>query len=205
MRSFRVKRYGKASSRSLIFPAIPKRNGPMRGAIVTAKTIRTKSLLRCLKSPLSNRRKLPLKWRLWQRVGNEMKNDQNNGVTILPAQDALALLRHRKERVSTIMLDPWYNRGVGGVRGDYDAWLQVVGLAARHADHIFVWGFPELVCPLLNRLPKGFSLLAWLTWLYKTAPSAMITWLAFSAMHLPPLDRARGKNIPGTLSQRGAN
>lgn len=134
-----------------------------------------------------------------------MKNDQNNGVTILPAQDALALLRHRKERVSTIMLDPWYNRGVGGVRGDYDAWLQeLVGLAARHADHIFVWGFPELVCPLLNRLPKGFSLLAWLNVVLQELPISD-TWLAFSAMHLPPLDRARGKNIPGTLSQRGAN
>jgi DNA modification methylase len=106
-----------------------------------------------------------------------MKNESNNGVSILPAQDAFSLLRQQKEHVSAVMLDPWYNRGVGGVRADYTAWLQeLVGLAARHADHVFVWGFPEIVYPVLDRLPKGFSLLAWLTWYYKNCPSVIRGW-----------------------------
>ena len=106
-----------------------------------------------------------------------MKNELSRDISILLAQDALSLLRHWKEHVSTIILDPWYNRGVGGVRSDYANWLQeLVGLAARHADHIFVWGFPELVYPVLDRLPSGFSLLAWLTWYYKNCPSVIRGW-----------------------------
>ncbi|HWM24761.1 MAG TPA: site-specific DNA-methyltransferase [Chthoniobacterales bacterium] len=106
-----------------------------------------------------------------------MKTALNNGVTILPSQDVLTLLRHQTKRVSVIMLDPWYNRGVGGVRSDYATWLQeLVALAAQHTDHIFLWGFPELVYPVLDRLPKNFSLLAWLTWYYKNCPSVIRGW-----------------------------
>jgi DNA modification methylase len=120
-----------------------------------------------------------------------MRNELDSGISILPAQDALTLLRHQKEHVSTIMLDPWYNRGVGGVRADYAAWLQeLVGLAARHADHVFVWGFPEIVYPVLDRLPKGFSLLAWLTWYYKNCPSVIRGWRSAQStcLHLISVD-----------------
>jgi DNA modification methylase len=120
-----------------------------------------------------------------------MKNELNSGISILPAQDAFTLLRRQKEHVSTIMLDPWYNRGVGGVRADYAAWLQeLVGLAARNADHIFVWGFPEIVYPVLDRLPKGFSLLAWLTWYYKNCPSVIRGWRSAQStcLHLVSAD-----------------
>jgi site-specific DNA-methyltransferase (adenine-specific) len=106
-----------------------------------------------------------------------MKNNLNGGIEILPAQDALDLLRHQKDHVSAVMLDPWYNRGVGGVRVDYAQWLQeLVKLAARHTDHIFVWGFPEIVYPVLDHLPEGFTLLAWLTWYYKNCPSVIRGW-----------------------------
>ena len=45
-------------------------------------------------------------------------------------------------RVNATVLDPWYNKGVGGVRVDYDAWLsEVIHAASKVADHIFVWGF----------------------------------------------------------------
>jgi site-specific DNA-methyltransferase (adenine-specific) len=106
-----------------------------------------------------------------------MKDKPDSGINILPAQDAFTLLRNQKEHVNTIILDPWYNRGIGGVRDDYASWLQeLVALAAKHADHIFVWGFPEIVYQVLDRLPKGFSLLAWLTWYYKNCPSVIRGW-----------------------------
>ncbi|MGA2660376.1 MAG: site-specific DNA-methyltransferase [Verrucomicrobiota bacterium] len=106
-----------------------------------------------------------------------MKSQPTTSTSILPAQDVMTLLRNHKERVNAIILDPWYNRGVGGVKRGYVEWLQtLVGLAAKHADHVFVWGFPEIVYPVLDRLPNGFRLLAWLTWYYKNCPSVIQGW-----------------------------
>jgi site-specific DNA-methyltransferase (adenine-specific) len=34
----------------------------------------------------------------------------------------------------------------------------------------------EIIYPLLDRLPKGFKLLAWLTWYYKNCPSVIQGW-----------------------------
>jgi len=106
-----------------------------------------------------------------------MKDPPMSKISILPAQDVMALLRDQEEHVEAIILDPWYNRGIGGVRKDYVEWLQrLVGLAAKRADHIFVWGFPEIVYPVLDHLPNGFRLLAWLTWYYKNCPSVIQGW-----------------------------
>jgi len=80
------------------------------------------------------------------------------------------------ERRSTV-LDPWYNKGVGGVRDGYEAWLsQVVHTAAGISQHVFVWGFPEIIHCVLDDLPKGFELVAWLTWYYKNCPSVIRGW-----------------------------
>ncbi len=79
--------------------------------------------------------------------------------------------------VTTTILDPWYNKGVGGQREDYDDWLNIViGEAAKVSQHIFVWGFPEIVANQVSRLPKGFKLTAWLTWYYKNCPSVIRGW-----------------------------
>ena len=56
-----------------------------------------------------------------------------------------------KEPVTTTILDPWYNRGVGGVREDYIPWLQqVIGASFEISQHVFVWGFPEIVGHVLD-------------------------------------------------------
>ena len=47
----------------------------------------------------------------------------SEGVIILPPQDVMVTLQSIKEPVTTTILDPWYNKGVGGVRGDYKEWL----------------------------------------------------------------------------------
>ena len=97
-------------------------------------------------------------------------------VDILPAADVLDTLVATVP-VSAVVLDPWYNKGIGGCRADYDEWLaDVVRAACRVSDHVFVWGFPEILAHQLASIPPGFSLLAWLTWYYKNCPSVIRGW-----------------------------
>ena len=89
----------------------------------------------------------------------------------------LQLLVSSSVNVTTTILDPWYNKGVGGYREDYDEWLnEVIGLAAKVSEHIFVWGFPEIVAHQVGRIPPKFKLTAWLTWYYKNCPSVIRGW-----------------------------
>ena len=103
-------------------------------------------------------------------TGVPLDDEQKKLVSILPPQDVVQTLRNWRDRVNVVMLDPWYNKGVGGVRDDYDDWLcSVVESAGRISEHVYVWGFPEIIWRLLNRLPGDLTLVAWLTWYYRTA------------------------------------
>jgi site-specific DNA-methyltransferase (adenine-specific) len=98
-------------------------------------------------------------------------------VVILPPQDVMLALQSIREPVTTTILDPWYNKGVGGVREDYQEWLvSVLTATSRISGHIFLWGFPEIVYNVLDHLPDGFQLVAWLTWYYKNCPSVIRGW-----------------------------
>jgi len=104
---------------------------------------------------------------------------REEAIRFLPAQDALATLRQQTNPVTATMLDPWYNRGVGGVIADseYDEWLTLVLTeAGRISDHVFLWGFPEIVCRMLPRAPKELKFVAWLTWYFKNCPSVIRGW-----------------------------
>jgi site-specific DNA-methyltransferase (adenine-specific) len=86
-----------------------------------------------------------------------------------------------------VMLDPWYNKGVGGLRDDYDDY--VVGLlaaAGRIAPHVYVWGFPEIVAGFVGQVPGPLTLEAWLTWYYKNNPSVIRGWRSaqMTCLHL---------------------
>lgn len=106
----------------------------------------------------------------------KLKYDKN-GIKVLKAQDVTKTLSQISTPVATTILDPWYNKGIGGVVKDYDEWLQsLVEMAARFSDHIFVWGFPEIVHNVLNKLPEGIQLVTWLTWYYKNCPSVIRGW-----------------------------
>lgn len=100
-----------------------------------------------------------------------------DGITILPPQDVMETLESIREPVTTTVLDPWYNKGVGGEREDYYEWLfTLVEATAKVSDHIFLWGFPEIVYKVLDHLPDNFNLVAWLTWYYKNCPSVIRGW-----------------------------
>jgi hypothetical protein len=110
-----------------------------------------------------------------------------NLIKLYSPRDVLESLAAVRSPVTVVMLDPWYNKGIGGTRTDYDDWLaRVVERSSRLADHVYVWGFPEIICKLLNRLPPELSLVAWLTWYYKNCPSVIRGWRSaqYTCLHL---------------------
>jgi len=119
-------------------------------------------------------------------VGKSRRNNKKE-IVILPPQDALQTIRSVKGHVTTTMIDPWYNKGIGGVQDDYHAWLaEIIEASATISDHIFVWGFPEIVYKVLDNLPSGFKLVAWLTWYYKNCPSVIRGWRSsqYACLHI---------------------
>ena len=107
-------------------------------------------------------------------------------VEVLQPADVLDTLRESPP-VQTVILDPWYNKGVGGYREDYDDWLSaVIASACRVASHVFVWGFPEIAARQIPCLPETHGLVAWLTWYYKNCPSVIRGWRSAqnSCLHL---------------------
>lgn len=103
-----------------------------------------------------------------------------DGVAILPPQDVkqtLTLFKLLGYHFDAVMLDPWYNKGVGGTQDDYmPFFLSVIGSSGEVAEHVFFWGFPEIVAPFVERIPKPLELVCWLTWYYKNNPSVIRGW-----------------------------
>ncbi|MBJ2137914.1 site-specific DNA-methyltransferase [Paraglaciecola chathamensis] len=103
-----------------------------------------------------------------------------NGIAILPPMDVLEsteLLRLIGQRTTVSMIDPWYNKGTGGVRSDYVEFVTgILSKVSNLSEHIYLWGFPEIAAQFVSRIPDQFSLTAWLTWYYKNNPSVIRGW-----------------------------
>ncbi|MCE7983150.1 MAG: site-specific DNA-methyltransferase [Caldilinea sp. CFX5] len=101
-------------------------------------------------------------------------------VAILPPLDvkeSMILMQALALNPRVTMLDPWYNKGFGEIRDDYNEYiLTLLDLAAPLSEHIFLWGFPEIVAYFVDKLPPPLSLIAWLTWYYKNNPSVIRGW-----------------------------
>lgn len=102
------------------------------------------------------------------------------GVAILPPMDvfqSLRLVHDLNIRIKTTILDPWYNKGYGGVRDDYiPVVVEMLRLSGEISEHVFLWGFPEIVARFVERIPSPLYLVAWLTWYYKNNPSVIRGW-----------------------------
>jgi site-specific DNA-methyltransferase (adenine-specific) len=115
------------------------------------------------------------------RAELEARLDRDGVVVLAPSEaDAtLELLDRAGVRGACAMLDPWYNKGIGGVVDDDAYTKEIVGFlraAAAVADHVYLWGFPEIVARFVERLPEPLNLVAWLTWYYKNNPSVIRGW-----------------------------
>ena len=104
------------------------------------------------------------------------------GVAILPPMDvkeSMALLIENEIHGTTSILDPWYNKGIGGVLPDeeYDAFIKILlDESSKMSDIIYLWGFPEVIGPYVRFAPEKFKMNAWLTWYYKNCPSVIRGW-----------------------------
>lgn len=105
---------------------------------------------------------------------------RRDGVAILPPGDVtrtLSVVEKLGFAFDTVMLDPWYNKGFGGIQDDYMAFfLEVLRRSGEMSDHVYFWGFPEIVAPFVERIPKPLELVCWLTWYYKNNPSVIRGW-----------------------------
>ncbi|HEY2474900.1 MAG TPA: DNA methyltransferase [Candidatus Cybelea sp.] len=85
------------------------------------------------------------------------------------------------------MIDPWYNKGVGGMRDDYVDYIgAILAAAASLSDNVFLWGFPEIVARFVDRIPESLALTCWLSWYYKNTPSVIRGWRSsqMACLHL---------------------
>jgi hypothetical protein len=91
--------------------------------------------------------------------------------------DSIEKFKQEYGRCQCAMFDPWYNKGVGGTREDYDEYIErILGKLAEVAEHIYFWGFPEIVARFVGKIPASHQFTAWLTWYYKNNPSVIRGW-----------------------------
>jgi hypothetical protein len=102
------------------------------------------------------------------------------GIVILPemeAKESILFISSLGYRPTTTILDPWYNRGIGGVREDYVPYiLDIINIIKDNTDHLFLWGFPEIVANFVNKVDKPLEFVTWLTWFFKNCPSVIRGW-----------------------------
>jgi len=97
----------------------------------------------------------------------------------MDVEDSMALLIENDIHGTTSILDPWYNKGIGGVLPDeeYDSFIRnLLDGSAKLSNIIYLWGFPEVVGPYVRFAPENFRMTAWLTWFYKNCPSVIRGW-----------------------------
>lgn len=120
--------------------------------------------------------------------------DEDGEVCVLPpldVEDCLEIAAASGVEFRVTMLDPWYNKGIGGTRDDYTQYiLRLLDLATRVSEHIYLWGFPEIVAVFIDKLPAGLELVSWLTWYYKNNPSVIRGWRSsqMTCLHLARQD-----------------
>lgn len=114
-----------------------------------------------------------------QKIEEALERD---GIAILPPADvfrSIQLLNEAGVHAECTMLDPWYNKGFGGVLPDdeYDDFIKkLLDDSSAISDLIYLWGFPEVIGPYVRFAPEGFRMSAWLTWYYKNCPSVIRGW-----------------------------
>jgi len=104
----------------------------------------------------------------------------NQGIVIFPpieAKESMLLLKYLQLHPQTTIIDPWYNRGNGGVREDYVEYhLDIIDNIIDNTKHFFFWGFPEIVALFIDKIKKPLEFVTWITWYYKNNPSVIRGW-----------------------------
>jgi len=111
---------------------------------------------------------------------NLLTKGKTNRIIVLSPLDVLEstmLLKSLEIKPTVTILDPWYNKGVGGVRSDYVQFITtVLKEVGEISKHVFLWGFPEMVALFVDKIPSSLKFTCWLTWYYKNNPSVIKGW-----------------------------
>ena len=119
---------------------------------------------------------------------------ERDDVIILPPMDvhvSAQLLVLLGVNAQTTILDPWYNKGVGGERDDYPQYIvSILKSLEPFSEHLFLWGFPEIIARFVGKIPEPLSLRCWVTWFYKNSPSMIRGWRSaqMTCLHLSKPD-----------------
>lgn len=109
-----------------------------------------------------------------------MSGNPSAKIEFLPPQEVWSSfdeIEQRGIKPRLTMLDPWYNKGVGGYVENYDEYItELLERSCRISEHVYLWGFPEIIGPYVRCVPKTHELVAWLTWYYKNNPSVIRGW-----------------------------
>ena len=108
------------------------------------------------------------------------QNLEEYGIVILPemeAKESIQFILSLGYKPAATILDPWYNRGIGGVRDDYvQSIIEIINAIKNDTDHLYLWGFPEIVSNFIHRIDKPLEFVTWLTWFFKNCPSVVRGW-----------------------------
>lgn len=108
------------------------------------------------------------------------KQLEKYGVVILPpieAKESMQLITYLNYKPTMTMLDPWYNRGVGGMREDYVPYIiEIIDEIKDNTNHLYLWGFPETVALFVDKVKQPLEFVCWLTWFFKNCPSVIRGW-----------------------------
>jgi site-specific DNA-methyltransferase (adenine-specific) len=122
-----------------------------------------------------------------ERLGAHLRASEVALLEPVDVEDSLGLLISAGIDAKVTILDPWYNKGIGGIREDYVEYIcGLLDLSSQVSEHVFLWGFPEVVARFVDRLPPRLELVAWLTWYYKNNPSVIRGWRSsqMACLHL---------------------
>lgn len=108
------------------------------------------------------------------------KQLEKQGIVILPpmeAKESMQLITYLNYKPTVTIIDPWYNRGVGGEREDYVPYIvDIVNEIKNNTKHLFLWGFPEIVALFVDKINQPLEFVCWLTWYFKNCPSVVRGW-----------------------------
>ena len=109
----------------------------------------------------------------------------------MDVNDSISLLKQLNIKIAVTIIDPWYNKGIGGVREDYVPFIiNILDDVKDITDHLYLWGFPEIVALFVDKIPSPLKFSTWLTWYFKNTPSVIKGWRSSqqACLHLSKSD-----------------
>lgn len=114
------------------------------------------------------------------RVAPNIRRALGSGSVLLPpveAVEALHWISDQGVKASTAVLDPWYSTSPRKVPAkSRRTTVELMRLAGRVSQHVFVWGWPHEIAMLVERIPPPLKYVAWLTWNAKNIPTRSQGW-----------------------------